>query len=175
VILVPPIVHPVPGKTLLLFDADGTLRRCTVPGQPCPNKPGEWELLPNVRETLAVYNWQTTWCAVISNQGGIGLGYLEEAMAMFLLQETLTVATGHPVLPHQVWLCPHAPQAGCACRKPAPLLLERAQLSMHNQGWPHGHQHVLYIGDQESDRDAAERAAIDFCYAHVFFGWEAPK
>lgn len=32
-------------KKLIIFDADGTLRRCTVPGQPCPNKDGEWELM----------------------------------------------------------------------------------------------------------------------------------
>lgn len=40
-------------KKLIIFDADGTLRRCTVPGQPCPNKADEWELMPGAKERLA--------------------------------------------------------------------------------------------------------------------------
>ena len=66
--------HPFPYQ-LFIFDADGTLRRCTVPGQPCPNQPGEWELLPNVVETLHHYDWRVRDYAIVSNQGGIGLGY----------------------------------------------------------------------------------------------------
>jgi len=31
-------------KKLVIFDADGTLRRCTVPGQPCPNTPNDLTL-----------------------------------------------------------------------------------------------------------------------------------
>jgi histidinol phosphatase-like enzyme len=42
---------------LYVFDADGTLRRTTVPGLPCPNRPGEWELIPGVRERLARIGW----------------------------------------------------------------------------------------------------------------------
>jgi hypothetical protein len=37
---------------LYLFDADGTLRRTTVEGQPCPNRPYEWELMPNVSKEV---------------------------------------------------------------------------------------------------------------------------
>ena len=32
---------------LVVFDADGTLRRTTVPGQPCPRASDQWELLPD--------------------------------------------------------------------------------------------------------------------------------
>ncbi len=170
-ILQPPIVHPVT-YDLLIFDADGTLRSCTVPGQPCPNRPGEYGLMPHVRDTMALYDWRTVWVSIVSNQGGVGLGFLSEPTARFLLQETLAEATGQVIGPTQVWMCPHAPQAGCACRKPSPLLLEQAQMPMHSRGLLHGPDQVLYVGDQTSDREAAERAGITFCYAHVFFGWE---
>lgn len=45
---------------LIMFDADGTLRRCTVPGQPCPNNPDEWELMPNIKETLQLFKIEHT-------------------------------------------------------------------------------------------------------------------
>lgn len=174
-IVPPPIRHPIPGKRLLIFDADGTLRRCTVPGQPCPNTSDEWELLPNVVETLDRYDWQGRhiWCAIISNQGGIGLGYLKECTARKLLQD-LRVAMFKSN--NQPWhttieLCPHAPAEGCVCRKPSPVMLEAVQMPMHSQGFLHGPDQVLYVGDMESDREAAERAKIDFCWAKDFFGW----
>jgi histidinol phosphatase-like enzyme len=42
---------------LIIFDADGTLRYCTVDGQPCPNRPDEWRLYPDVTSKLAEFNW----------------------------------------------------------------------------------------------------------------------
>jgi len=42
---------------LIIFDADGTLRCCTVPGQVCPNADNQWELLPNVKEKLSEIDW----------------------------------------------------------------------------------------------------------------------
>lgn len=40
-------------KKLLIFDTDGTLRRCTVRDQGCPNRNGQWEIIPWAREALA--------------------------------------------------------------------------------------------------------------------------
>lgn len=166
--------HPLP-YAALFFDADDTLRRCLIPGQPCPNKPGEYELLPNVRETLALYDWTKVGVSVVSNQGGVALGFLTEAMARFLLQETLALATGTPVGIKQVLLCPHAPRAGCDCRKPHSKLLVQAETFWHSQGLLHGPGQCVYIGDQPTDQAAAQNAGIDFLWAHEFFGWdEAP-
>lgn len=172
-ILAPPITHPVPYR-LLIFDADGTLRRCTIPGQPCPNRPGEWELLPNVRDILEPYDVNLVGIDIVSNQGGIGLGYLTESMARFLLQETLSEATGRFIGPDNIWLCPHVPSARCLCRKPAPLLLEHAQTRWHSLGLLDGPEQALFIGDQDTDREAAARAGIAFCWSKDFFGWGRP-
>ena len=70
---------------LYIFDADGTLRRTTVEGLPCPNRPGEWELIPGVRGRLAEIDWGRARFGVASNQGGVGLGYLSLAAARGLL------------------------------------------------------------------------------------------
>ena len=175
--LLPPIVHPLP-YAVFLFDADGTLRETVVDGRRQarpPNAPGEWQLLPKVQETLAQYDWTQRGCAIVSNQGGVGLSYMTEHTARFLLQETLSEATGSVVGPQQVWMCPHKPDAGCPCRKPKALLLEQAQMPWHRHAILHGPDGVLYVGDQDSDWQAATTAGIDFCWATDFFGWEAPS
>ena len=79
---------------LYVFDADGTLRRSTVPGLPCPNKPGEWELIPGVRERLARISWGEGGArfGVATNQGGVGLGYLTLGAARGLLEAMVAAA-----------------------------------------------------------------------------------
>lgn len=152
---------------LIIFDADGTLRRCTVPGQPCPNAPGEWELIPGVEKAITQLSERTAF-AVVSNQGGVGLGYLSVEMAGRLLYDMAQEAfpNGDDVL---ILICPHAPDAGCDCRKPKPRLLERCM----NKTLV-GPRETLYVGDMESDRQAAENAGCCFMWAADFFDAVAP-
>lgn len=174
------IKHPLLYK-MIMFDADGTLRRCTVPGQPCPNNPGEWELMPNVKETLARYDLKRIGLYVVSNQGGIALGYLTETMALDLIYDLCEQID--PDLPHgryAAYICPHSPNDGCPCRKPSPYLL----LQVLTQEWderkyfddydPPKLSECLYVGDQDTDRQTAERAGIAFMWANDFFGWDTP-
>jgi D-glycero-D-manno-heptose 1,7-bisphosphate phosphatase len=159
--------------TLIAFDVDGTLRRCTVPGQPCPNRPGEWDLLPNVRERIAALGDGVA-VAMITNQGGVGLGHLTRPMVYSLLDALAQridgdyAVRGHSFFGHP-YVCEHRPDAGCVCRKPSPFLLWKA---IHErQLCP---RDTLYVGDLDSDRLCAERAGVDFAWAHDFFGWEKP-
>lgn len=158
------------GVRLLIFDADGTLRRCTVPGQVCPNRDGEWELLPNVKETLARFDWHTQTggmkFGIVSNQGGVGLGYISEADAYQMLADMVVAATGGWPRSGTIRICPHAPSAGCACRKPKPGML----LAL-SRWWGEPAERVMYVGDMESDRQAAEAAGVRFTWAKDFFGW----
>jgi len=87
---------------LYIFDADGTLRRCTVLGQPCPNRPDEWELLPGVQKKLATIDWSSNRFAIASNQGGVALGFLTLQAAADML---LRVGLGRNLLaryPHEL-------------------------------------------------------------------------
>ena len=183
-------IPPVKYK-LLLFDADSTLRRTTVPGQFCPNAPGEWELLPNVHEILALYDWDTTGFGIASNQGSVALGYLTDAMAGKLLHDLAYAAINRPPPAGMVKWCPHAPATECACRKPAPHMLTQLLLTWNDwrcyeketqrMSWDAPRQadvtrwETLYVGDQPSDREAADRAGMAFMFAHDFFGWDAPS
>ncbi len=150
---------------LYIFDADGTLRRTTVEGLPCPNRPGEWELIPGVRERLAGIDWNEARFGVASNQGGVGVGYLSLAAARGLLEEMVVEALGVPKAPPgSIEICPHAPHLGCPCRKPKPLMLLRL---MRRFGTRPGE--TLFVGDMDRDEGAARAAGTRFMWAHEFF------
>jgi D-glycero-D-manno-heptose 1,7-bisphosphate phosphatase len=155
---------------LIMFDADGTLRYCTVAGQPCPNASEEWKLFPGTKEKLAHYAWGApgipgTGYGIASNQGGVGVGYFSLETARTLLEDTFLAAFGFPATEGTIELCPHAPRSGCACRKPLPLMLQNIieRYGIHPR-------EALFVGDMENDRLAAENACCDFTWAWEFFG-----
>ena len=63
-------------------------------------------------------------------------------------------------------MCVHALEEGCTCRKPAPGMLHRI---LERTGVPAAR--ALFVGDLETDREAARRAGMPFRWAHEFFGW----
>ena len=156
-------------QKLIIFDADGTLRRCTVPGQPCPNRPGEWEVIPGVREKIATLPERMRF-AIVSNQGGVGLGMMSLRAAYEML-EALGEAAFWETRKDFFWLfaCTHAPKAGCVCRKPSPVMLYEAMKRARAQP-----SETLYVGDMASDKEAAQRAGVAFCWACTFFDWPEP-
>lgn len=152
---------------LYVFDADGTLRRSTVPGKPCPNDNSEWELIPGVRERLAGIEWGPPGArfGVASNQGGVGLGYLTFNTARAMLELMVSRAFGVPPPPGSVEICPHAPHLKCPCRKPKPEMLLR--LMRRFRAAP---GETVFVGDMPTDEETAFNAGTHFMWAHEFFG-----
>src|SRR4051812_5888891 len=90
---------PPASVALVIFDADGTLRRTLVPGQPCPCSPDEWALMPGVRETLAAVDWRARHLrvGVASNQDWIGYGRVAIDTCRRLLHDMIVAATNGAV------------------------------------------------------------------------------
>lgn len=147
---------------LIIFDADGTLRRCTIFGQPCPNNSEEWELMPNVKETLIEFS--DIHFGIASNQAGVAYGYLDDDTAAQLLYDLEFELFGNTAF---VIFCPHAVESKCKCRKPETDMLDRIM------DWftclP---SETLYVGDMESDEQAAINVGCSFMWAKDFFSWE---
>ncbi|MCA1616922.1 MAG: HAD-IIIA family hydrolase [Acidobacteria bacterium] len=158
---------------LYIFDADGTLRGCTVPGQPCPNRPGEWELLPGVKKRLAQIEWDERdgpHFAVATNQGGVGAGYFEAEDAYQLAVEMVEEAFGQPPPAGSIEVCTHAVGAGCGCRKPEAGMLVRLMRRFNAR-----RDETLFVGDMKTDAEAARRARCRFAWAKDFFAPEAGR
>lgn len=155
---------------LIIFDADGTLRYCTVENQPCPNKAGEWALYPDVASKLSSFKWASpgdgsgVGYGIASNQGGVGSGYFAEETAMTLLKDTFIEAFGFQPATNTIEMCPHVPYSGCICRKPEPEMLNRLM-----KIYSVSPDNVLFVGDRDADRDAASNAGCDFQWVTEFF------
>ena len=144
---------------LIIFDADGTLRRTLVPGQPCPHAPDEWELLEGVRACLSALPRDVR-LGVASNQDHVGYGHLSYAEAHALLAAALELASGRKTDPAAIRLCPHRLEVACSCRKPAPGML--LAIVEHYGVTP---SESLFVGNERVDELAAEQAGMPFLWA----------
>jgi histidinol-phosphate phosphatase family protein len=162
----------IKGTHLLLLDRDGTLNR-SLGGRP-PNHPDEVELLPRVACTLhhrASLGWRLV---IITNQGGVAFGYQSHRQAWSTHQAVLDAL---PASVDANYLCPHHPEGTdpvyavpCPSRKPAPgaILDALARFGARPAG-------CLFVGDHESDRQAAQAAGVPFAWAWQFFGPGFPE
>jgi histidinol-phosphate phosphatase family protein len=156
----------IQGQQLLLLDRDGTLNHTL--GEHPPNHPHEVELLPGVGrklQHLASMGWRLV---VISNQGGIAFGYQTHQQAWATHRAVLDAL---PVRVEASYLCPHHPDGtetlyavDCPNRKPAPGALLNAMARF--QAAP---QDCLFVGDRDSDYEAAAAAGVAFAWAADFF------
>jgi histidinol-phosphate phosphatase family protein len=106
----------------VLFDRDGTL----IVDVPFNGDPDRVVPVAGARAALDRLRAAGVRTAVVSNQSGVGRGLLrlEQVEAVNRRIERLLGPLGP-------WLvCPHAPEDGCECRKPAPALVRRAAAAL---------------------------------------------
>lgn len=146
--------------SLYIFDKDGTLIM-GYNGRPA-NIPEEQIVLPNVIETIAQLQDNGHKVAIASNQGGVEMGYLTNVDAIYLMMDCAQ-KIGAPNADFD--FCPHF-VSPCECRKPRPgMLLHLMELTGFDA------KDTIMVGDQESDRLAAQNAGCQFQWAHDFFSW----
>jgi len=147
----------MPGQTkLVVLDRDGTL--CQEP-EDFVRGPEDWKPVPGALEAVARLN-QGGWRVVIaSNQSGIGRGLFDVASfnAFNARMHKALAEVGGRI--DAVFFCPHAPDEGCDCRKPAPGLYR--QIALH-LGVPL--EQIVAAGD--SLRDVQAAASVG-CKTHL--------
>jgi D-glycero-D-manno-heptose 1,7-bisphosphate phosphatase len=154
---------------LFIFDKDGTL---IATGKRPPNTPAEQTPLPGVIEKLAQLREAGHTLAIASNQGGVAWGFLSEREARALVKDAAAKIGGV-----NFWrCCCYDPKAAARHpdnpfahpsprRKPRPgMLLEIIRAAGISP------EDTLFVGDQESDRLAAQEAGCSFLPASRFFG-----
>jgi D-glycero-D-manno-heptose 1,7-bisphosphate phosphatase len=131
----------------LLIDRDGVINHDRPD---FVRDPDDWLPVPGSLAAIARAQRAGFRIIVISNQSGIGRGLLDIAALNAIHARLIGALASHGARVDAFFFCPHAPEDGCACRKPrAGLLLavkERLGLDLGD---------VAFIGDRRSDADAA--------------------
>ncbi len=129
----------------VLFDRDGTL----VEDVPYNGDPELVRPMPTAAAAIARARAAGARIGVVSNQSGVARGLLTPQQV-----EAVNARVDQLLGPFDVWCwCPHGPEDGCACRKPAPGLVLQAceRLSVSPS-------EAVVIGDIGADIGAAAAA-----------------
>ncbi|MGA9335061.1 MAG: HAD-IIIA family hydrolase [Rudaea sp.] len=138
----------------VILDRDGVLNLEAPDGGYVTNW-SQWRWLPGAREGLAMLGAAGVCVSVATNQAGVGRGIVSQAdLDVIHAHMTHGAALGGGVI-GRVFVCPHAPDSGCDCRKPAPGLLNQA---IEATGIPR--QMTIAVGDDLRDVEAAWAANV---------------
>ena len=129
----------------VLLDRDGTL----VEDVPYNGDPARVVAMPGARAGLDRLRAAGVPVAVVSNQSGVARGLLTMAQV-----EAVNRRVEEVLGPLGAWVvCPHGPDDGCGCRKPAPGLVLRAAETLGVDP-----RRCAVVGDIGSDVEAARAA-----------------
>ena len=107
---------------IAILDRDGTLNQL---GEEVITTPEDWHAEPGALEAVARLNRGGWHVVVATNQPGLGRGIIDvmelNAIHAKMLRQLATLGGRIDA----VFYCPHVPDDACACRKPAPGLLEQ--------------------------------------------------
>lgn len=92
---------------------------------------------------------------LVTNQSGIARGYFSEATLGRIHDRLAMLMSDEGLRLEAIYYCPHAPSEGCACRKPAPGLFERAR-----QELGFALEDAIVIGDSDADMGLAKAAGV---------------
>jgi D-glycero-D-manno-heptose 1,7-bisphosphate phosphatase len=136
----------------VVLDRDGVLNE-EAPNRGYIGAARDFHWLPGVLDALKDLHSAGLRVSVATNQAGVGRGIMSVAQL-----ESVNSAMRHQALQHgavidAVFVCPHAPEAGCGCRKPQPGLIEEAMSAARIPA-----HETLVVGDDLRDIEAGRRA-----------------
>ncbi len=147
----------------ILLDRDGTL----IAERNYLADPDQVELLPNaVAGLLRMQRWGCP-LILITNQSGLGRGYFTQSQLDAVHARMRQMLETAGVKLAQIYVCPHAPDETCTCRKPLTGLVEQAVAD-----WRFDPRAAVMIGDKACDVDlglnvGARSLLVRTGYGHI--------
>jgi D-glycero-D-manno-heptose 1,7-bisphosphate phosphatase len=121
-------------------------------------------LLPGVAAKCNELRATGHYLAIASNQGGVASSKVSREAVYEMMSYCSNLINAHSYR-----YCPHSSRRDeCDCRKPKPGMI----LSLMSE-FGASPAEVIFVGDAETDKAAAEAAGIEFIWASEFFGWPA--
>ena len=137
---------------LILLDRDGVINQDS---EQFIKHPDEWQPIPDSPSAIAALQ-ENYKVAVCTNQSGVGRDLFDLATLDAIhtkMNDAIVAAGGQPL---DIYFCPHLPDAGCPCRKPAPGLLLEAMAAAGATP-----RETVMVGDSERDLLAARAAGCE--------------
>ncbi len=137
------------GKTakVVVLDRDGVINRDS---DEFIKSPAEWHPLPGSIEAIADLSRAGFRIVLATNQSGLARGLFDLAALEAIHKKLRELVKSQGGAVDAIFYCPHGPEEGCSCRKPATGLLKQieAQLvcSLRN---------CWFVGDSLKDLQAA--------------------
>ncbi|MCL6414244.1 D-glycero-beta-D-manno-heptose 1,7-bisphosphate 7-phosphatase [Aestuariirhabdus sp. Z084] len=112
---------------LIILDRDGVINQDS---DDYVKSLAEWIPIPGSIEAIAKLSQAGYSIAIATNQSGLGRGYFQQSDldAMHQRLVALVEAAGGSI--DHIAYCPHAPDDGCACRKPASGLIDTIEQAL---------------------------------------------
>jgi D-glycero-D-manno-heptose 1,7-bisphosphate phosphatase len=144
----------------LLLDLDNTVRQ-TYSGKVCPNHPSDQYVMEGRYDKIWDYKKKGYKIIGVSNQGGIGLGYMTDKRCREIMDD-LDEKLGGAF--DKIYYAPAHPKADHPLTKPNPGMIHQAVKELNIDL-----KKSIMVGDRDSDKEAAKRAGVKFHWADDFF------
>ncbi|PAV26889.1 D-glycero-beta-D-manno-heptose-1,7-bisphosphate 7-phosphatase [Tamilnaduibacter salinus] len=136
---------------LVILDRDGVINR--YEGEYICS-PDDWDPLPGSIEAIARLCGAGHRIAVATNQSGIARGLYNDATLAAMHDRLCKLVNEAGGRIDAIQYCPHHPDDGCDCRKPATGLLRAIQLELGLDSL----SNAIMVGDSDKDLEAGFRA-----------------
>lgn len=137
----------------VIFDRDGVLNR-EAAGR-YVTRAADWLWEEGALEGLCALSQAGVRLSVATNQSGVGRGLMSPEALAQVHERMLSEAAAAGASINAVFVCDHAPDSGCGCRKPAPGLIHSAIRAASV-----GAAQTLLVGDDLRDVEAAWSAGV---------------
>lgn len=149
---------------VVLLDRDGTL----VVDHEYLADPAGLEFLPGAVEGLQLLHRRGHRLVIISNQSGVGRGLFSLEQLRLVNERLAAMAREIGVELAGIYCCPHRPEDGCNCRKPAIGLVRQAAAELGFEP-----SATVVIGDKASDMELGR--AIGAVTIRIIAGGARPE
>lgn len=107
---------------LVLIDRDGTVNV----ERHYLSRPEQIELLPASASGIKLLKSLNLSVVIVTNQSGVGRGFFDSQRLEKINDRLREVLSENGAIIDAIYFCPHSPEEGCSCRKPATGMAQRA-------------------------------------------------
>ena len=153
-------------QRFVILDRDGTI----LVERHYLSDPRQVELIVGAAEGLRQLQAMGLGLVVVTNQSAIGRGLFDQARLDQIHQRMGQLLEAAGVRLDGIYYCPHRPDEGCACRKPAPGLLELAARELHVEL-----SRSFVIGDKACDLDVGREVGATTLLVRTGYGADVAR